>query len=93
MKTLIIVLILAALIAFIALQTSEVNRKCESRKRYSALWDFYHFVGTCKVNDSTRAYISDRIKSERSLNVDEKALHIVDMCEEIFDARFNRIKK
>jgi len=93
MKTLLIILILAAIIVFIVLQTSEVNRKCESRKRYSDLWDFYHFVGTCHVNESTRAYISDRIKSERSLSEDEKALHIVDICEEVFDARFNRIKK
>lgn len=88
MKTLLIILILAAIIVFIVLQTSEVNRKCESRKRYSDLWDFYHFVGTCPVNDSNRAYIGDRIKSEQSLNVDEKALHIVEMCEQVFNARF-----
>jgi len=44
------------------------------------------------MNEKNRAYISDRIKSERSLSEDEKALHIVDICEEVFDARFNRIK-
>lgn len=42
------------------------------------------------MNEKNRAYISDRIKSERSLSEDDKALHIVDICEEVFDARFNR---
>jgi len=93
MKTLLIILVIAIGVAVLWLQQSEINRKCESRKKYSDFWDFYHFVGTCPVNESNRAYISDRIKSERSLNVDEKVLHIVEMCEEIFDARFNRIKK
>lgn len=88
MKTLIIVLILAALIAFIALQTSEVNRKCESRKRYSALWDFYHEIGTCKITAERKQYISDRLKSEKKLHKDENALRIVEMCEQVFNARF-----
>ena len=90
MKTLLIVVLIVAAVAFLALQQSEVNRKCESRWQYSDLWDFYHFVGTCHMNEKNRAYISDRIKSERSLSEDDKALHIVDICEEVFDARFNR---
>ena len=93
MKILLILLVIGIAAYILWVQQSEINRKCESRRQYSDLWDFYHFVGTCPVNESNRAYISDRIKSERSLNVDEKALHIVEMCEEIFDARFNRIKK
>jgi len=88
MKTLIIVLVLAALIAFIALQTSEVNRKCESRKRYADLWDFYHEIGTCKITAERKQYISDRLKSEKNLNKDEKATHLITMCEQVFNARF-----
>ena len=93
MKILLILLVIGIAAYILWVQQSEINRKCESRRQYSDLWDFYHFVGTCHVNESTRAYISDRIKSERSLSEDEKALHIVDICEEVFDARFNRIKK
>lgn len=88
MKTLIIILVLAALIAFIALQTSEVNHKCESRKRYSNLWDFYHEIGTCKITAERKQYISDRIKSEKNLQKDDKGFHIVEMCEQVFNARF-----
>jgi hypothetical protein len=88
MKTLIIILVLAALIAFIVLQQSEINRKCESRKRYSDLWDFYHEIGTCKITAERKQYISDRLKSEKNLQKDEKALHIVEMCEQVFNARF-----
>ena len=88
MKTLIIILILVGLAAFLILQTSEVNRKCESRKKYADLYKFYHEIGTCKLTAERRQYISDRLKSEKKLQKDEKGLHFVEMCEQIFKARF-----
>ena len=88
MKILVIILILVGLAAFLILQTSEVNRKCESRKKYADLWDFYHEIGTCKPTAEKKQYISDRLKSEKKLQKDEKALHLVEMCEQIFNARF-----
>lgn len=88
MKTLIIILIVVGLVAFLILQTSEVNRKCESRKKYADLYDFYHEIGTCKITDEKKQYISDRLKSEKKLQRDEQGLHLVEMCEQIFNARF-----
>ena len=88
MKTLIIILILVGMAAFLILQTSEVNRKCESRKKYADLYNFYHEIGTCKPTAEKKQYISDRLKSEKKLQKDEKALHLVEMCEQIFNARF-----
>jgi hypothetical protein len=88
MKILIIILVVVGLAAFLILQTSEVNRKCESRKKYADLWDFYHEIGTCKPTAERKQYISDRLKSEKKLQKDEKALHIVEMCEQIFNERF-----
>jgi len=89
-----LIIIIIAILAFVVLmQQSEIARKCKSREKYSCLWEFYHFVGTCKVDEKNRSYIADRLQGERSLQKDEKALHLVKACEEVFDARFNRLKK
>lgn len=88
MKTLIIILVVVGMAAFLFLQTSEVNRKCESRKKYADLWKFYHEIGTCKITNEKKQYISDRLKSEKKLQKDEKGLYFVEMCEQIFNARF-----
>jgi len=93
METLIIIIGVAILVFIILMQQSEIARKCKSREKYSCLWEFYHFVGTCKVDEKNRSYIIERLQSERSLQKDEKALHLVKACEEVFDARFNRLKK
>ena len=93
MTTLIIIIIIATLAFIVVMQQSQIARKCKSREKYSCLWEFYHFVGTCKVDEKNHSYITDRLQSERSLQKDEKALHLVKACEEVFDARFNRLKK
>lgn len=88
MKILLILLVIGIAAYILWVQQSEINRKCESRKQYSDLWDFYHYVVTCKVNESTRAYIADRLKSEKSLHKEEKAQHLIHACEQVFNARF-----
>ena len=93
MTTLIIIIGVAILLFIILMQKADIARKCKSREKYSCLWEFYHFVGTCKVDEKNRSYIIERLKSERSLQKDEKALHLIMACEEVFDARFNRLKK
>ncbi len=88
MKILLILLVIGIAAYILWVQQSEINRKCESRKKYSDLWDFYHEIGTCKITAEKKQYISDRLKSEKSLHKEEKALHIVEMCEQVFNARF-----
>jgi len=92
MTTLIIIIIIATLAFIVLMQQAEIARKCKSREKYSCLWEFYHFVGTCKADEKNRSYITDRLQSERSLQTDEKALHLVKACEEVFDARFKNVK-
>ena len=93
MTTLIIIIGVGILAFIILMQKSEIACKCKSREKYSCLWEFCHFVGTCKVDEKNRSYIIDRLKSERLLQKDEKALHLIVACEEVFNARFNRLKK
>jgi hypothetical protein len=95
MTTLIIIIIIAIPAFIVAMQQSEIARKCKRRECFNELRDFYYYVGTCKVNDTTRSYIVDRLKSERASRQMENPdyLNMVDKIARLFDIRFNKLRK
>jgi len=93
MKTVLVILLLIVALVIMVMQQLEINDRHRFREEHSDLCDFYHFIGTCKKTEENRLYIADRILSERSLQKDEKALHLVKACEQIFNVRFNKLKK
>jgi len=95
MTTLIIIIIIATLAFIVLMQQSEIARKCKRRECFNELRDFYDYVGTCKVNDTTRSYIEDRLKSERASRQmgNPDFMNMVDKIARLFDIRFNKLKK